>query len=94
MYGTAAVLGRFVHNFFFSFHLFEVMIRFPLLLNVVKSVWNPRKMILYTGLLLLIFMFVFTVFSYRIFYDSYNAGFCDSMWICFLSTLDSAFKYD
>ncbi|CAD8111133.1 unnamed protein product [Paramecium sonneborni] len=94
MYGTAAVLGRFVHNFFFSFHLFEVMIRFPLLLNVVKSVWNPRKMILYTGLLLLIFMFVFTVFSYRIFYDSYDAGFCDSMWVCFLSTLDSAFKYD
>lgn len=94
MYGAAAVLGRFVHYFFYSFHLFEVMIRFPLLLNVVKSVWNPRKMILYTGLLLLIFMFVFTVLSYRVFFDSYEPGFCDSMWICFLSTLDSAFKYD
>lgn len=70
------------------------MIRFPLLLNVLKSVWKPKSMILYTGLLLLIFMFVFTVFAYRFLYDSYNHGFCDSMWICFLSTLDSAFKYD
>lgn len=42
MYGAAAVLGRFLHPFFFSFHLFEVMIRFPVLLNVVKSVWIPK----------------------------------------------------
>ena len=42
MYGAAAVLGRFFHPFFFSFHLFEVMIRFPVLLNVVKSVWIPK----------------------------------------------------
>lgn len=94
LYGMAAVLGRFLHPFFFAFHLFEVLIRFPVLLNVVKSVWIPKEQILYTGLLLLIFMYVFTVFSYLILYDSHKPNFCETMWTCFLTVLDSAFKYD
>ena len=51
-------------------------------------------MIAYTGLLLLIFMYCFTVFGYLVLYDNYSKGFCDSMWICFLCTIDTAFFYD
>lgn len=43
LYGAAAVFGTLYHPFLFAFHLFEVLIRFPVLLNVVKSVWIPRK---------------------------------------------------
>ena len=67
-YGAAAVFGTIVHPFFFAFHLFEVLIRFPVLLNVVKSVWQPRKQILYTGLLFIIMMYVFSLFAYVILY--------------------------
>lgn len=31
LYGAAAVFGTILHPFFFAFHLFEVLIRFPVL---------------------------------------------------------------
>ena len=39
VYGFTAFLGTFYHPFFFAFHLFDVLVRYPLLLNVVKAVW-------------------------------------------------------
>ncbi len=41
-YGTLAVLGTAIHPFFFTFHLTEILIRYPTLKNVVKSVYIPR----------------------------------------------------
>ena len=39
-------------------------------------------------------MYVFTLFAYIMFNDSYPEGFCDSTWGCFLTTMDVSFKYD
>ena len=74
-YGAAAVFGTLIHPFFFAFHLFEVLIRFPVLLNVVKSVWQPKKYILYTFLLFILIMYVFSIFAYIVFFDSYKPGY-------------------
>lgn len=41
-YGALAVIGTVVHPFFFSFHLTEILIRYPTLKNVVRSVWEPK----------------------------------------------------
>lgn len=39
IYGLTAVIGTIYTPFFFAFHLFDVLVRFPVLLNVVKAVW-------------------------------------------------------
>lgn len=38
VYGITAVIGTFISPFFFAFHLFDILVRYPDLLNVVKSV--------------------------------------------------------
>ena len=38
-FGAAAIAGVVFHKFLFGFHLFDVMVRYPVLLNVVKAVW-------------------------------------------------------
>mmetsp|Transcript_1425 Transcript_1425/g.217 ORF Transcript_1425/g.217 Transcript_1425/m.217 type:complete len:114 (+) Transcript_1425:99-440(+) len=42
-YGVMALLGIFSHPFFFTFHLTEIMMRYPSLKNVLKSVYEPRE---------------------------------------------------
>lgn len=41
-YGALAVIGTVLHPFFFSFHLTEILIRYPTLKNVIRSVWEPK----------------------------------------------------
>jgi hypothetical protein len=36
------MLGLFKHNFFYCFHMTEIIIRYPTLKTVVACVWNPR----------------------------------------------------
>jgi hypothetical protein len=36
------MLGLFQHNFFYCFHMTEIIIRYPTLKTVVACVWNPR----------------------------------------------------
>jgi hypothetical protein len=42
-YGVLAVLGTFVHPFFFCFHLSEILLRFPTLKSVVRAVYEPGE---------------------------------------------------
>lgn len=42
-YGVLAVMGVVIHPFFFTFHLTEIMLRYPSLKNVLKSVYEPRR---------------------------------------------------
>jgi hypothetical protein len=48
MYAFCAALGLAVSPFFFFFHLFDTIVRFPVLQNVIKAVWGPKKSILFT----------------------------------------------
>jgi inositol 1,4,5-triphosphate receptor type 1/inositol 1,4,5-triphosphate receptor type 3 len=41
-YGIFAIIGTIKHPFFFAFHLTSILIRYPTLKNVIRSVYEPR----------------------------------------------------
>lgn len=86
-YGVLAVFGTFFHPFFFTFHLTEILIRYPTLKNVIKSVYIPRKQFYLTFILFLILVYSFTILSYHFFYKDYYSN-CDTMLGCFLMNFD------
>ncbi|EAR98945.2 MIR domain protein (macronuclear) [Tetrahymena thermophila SB210] len=90
-YGVLAVLGTFYHPLFFTFHLTEILIRYPTLKNVIKSVYIPRKSFYLTFILFVIFIYSFTVLAYNFFYTDYQ-GNCDRMEVCFFLNFDWTFK--
>jgi hypothetical protein len=94
IYGLTAIVGLSYTPFFFVFHLFDVLVRFPDLLNVVRSVWIPRKPIIYTYFLFLVLLYVFALFGYYWLRESFPSNFCDSVFICLITTIDRCFKYD
>jgi len=91
LYGAFAVLGTVVHPFFLTFHLTEVLIRYPTLQDVVRSFWEPKKALGLTFVLFVILEYFFTLIAYRFFYEDYG-GNCESTIHCFLYTFDYTFK--
>ena len=93
LYGFSAIIGLTITPFFFSLHLLDVMVRFPLLQNVLKSIWNPRKSLLLTFMLFQMMNYFFSLIGYFSLDDDYQ-GACPSTWVCFLTAVDKAFKVD
>ena len=91
IYGVTAIIGTTVSPFFFAFQLFEVLVRFPVLLNVVKAVWIPKKAIMFTLFLFIILMYVFTLFAYYFLYESYLPGYDNIYKIGIVNRLGNAF---
>ncbi|EGR30411.1 MIR domain protein [Ichthyophthirius multifiliis] len=94
IYGITAIVGLSYTPFFFVFHLFDILVRFPELLNVVRSVYIPRKPIMYTYFLFLVLLYVFSLFGYYWLRESFPPTFCESVFTCLLTTFDKCFKYD
>ncbi|CAD8059333.1 unnamed protein product [Paramecium primaurelia] len=90
-YGALAVIGTVLHPFFFSFHLTEILIRYPTLKNVIKSVWEPKQQLALTLVLFIILVYVYGLIAYTFFFEDY-AGKCQSTLFCFLFTFDWTFK--
>lgn len=67
VYGLAAFAGTLVHPLFFAFHLFDILLASPLLLNVVQAVWRPKGALFLTIILFLVLMYIFSTFSYLYF---------------------------
>ncbi|KAL4438749.1 hypothetical protein ABPG74_013422 [Tetrahymena malaccensis] len=91
-FGLLAILATFVHPFFFAFHLTECFLRYPTLRNVLKSIYDPKIGLVLTFILILLFMYFFTVFGYLVFNDSYSDR-CDSLYLCFFESFDQNYKY-
>jgi hypothetical protein len=94
IYGCTAIVGTIYNPFLFAFHLFDVLVRYPVLLNVVKAVWQPKKAIMFTLFLFIVLMYVFSLIAYYWLYESYDRGYCDSTWVCLLTAIDRSFKSD
>lgn len=94
IYGLTAIIGVLIKPFFFLFHLFDVLVRFPDLLNVVKSVWIPKKAIMFTYFLFIVLMYAFTLIGYYYLRVSYPSNFCESTFVCLLTAFDRSFKSD
>ncbi|KAL4453083.1 hypothetical protein ABPG74_015314 [Tetrahymena malaccensis] len=92
-----AVLGIF--NFaFIALLLLDFFIRNPLLRNVFKAVWVPRKQLFYTMVVYLLLQYFFAILGYFTIYEQLNGGndvnLCDDLWQCFSMIVDMTFKND
>lgn len=67
IYGVSAIIGTTITPFFFAFHLFDVIVRFPELKFVIMSVWIPKKSIGLIFGLFLTLLYVFSLISYFFF---------------------------
>lgn len=90
IYTALAVLAL-LHPLFIAYLLFDIFVRFPLLLYVVKSLWRPKIQICLTMALFIIFQYYFTLAAYYIFYDTFEDH-CEDLYQCFSLILDSTFK--
>ena len=89
-----SVLGTFVTPLFFSFHLLDVLYRYPSLQNVIKSITLPKESLLVSFLFLLIIVYFFGIVAYAYFYFDFNPGECENLFECFCAVFDKGFKSD
>ncbi|XP_047662988.1 inositol 1,4,5-trisphosphate receptor type 1 isoform X4 [Tachysurus fulvidraco] len=71
LYLIICVLGVFVHVFFYSLLLFDLIYREETLLNVIKSVTRNGRSIVLTAVLALILVYLFSIVGYIIFKDDF-----------------------
>lgn len=90
-YGTLAILGLVLHPFCFTFHLTEIMMRYPTLKNVLRSIYEPRQQLFITFVLLCVLEYMASITIYMLFSDNFG-GNCESMLYCFLIAFDQTFK--
>lgn len=92
-YVILAVIGTFVHPFFFAFHLFDIVKRKQALTNVLKAITGQFQSLFWTFALFLIIEYVFALIGYYWLKSDFE-GNCPSLLICFLNTFDQGFKND
>ncbi|XP_034541174.1 inositol 1,4,5-trisphosphate receptor type 2 isoform X3 [Notolabrus celidotus] len=66
-YAIICVLGLFVHEFFYSFLLFDLVIREETLLNVIKSVTRNGRSIILTAVLAIFLVYFFSIIGFLFF---------------------------
>ncbi|XP_072241681.1 inositol 1,4,5-trisphosphate-gated calcium channel ITPR2 isoform X3 [Leuresthes tenuis] len=71
-YAIVCVLGLFVHEFFYSFLLFDLVIREETLLNVIKSVTRNGRSILLTALLAIFLVYFFSIIGFLFLKDDFR----------------------
>ncbi|XP_056908962.1 inositol 1,4,5-trisphosphate receptor type 2 isoform X1 [Takifugu flavidus] len=71
-YAIICVLGLFVHEFFYSFLLFDLVIREETLLNVIKSVTRNGRSIILTAILALFLVYFFSIIGFLFLKDDFR----------------------
>ena len=61
LYGFFAVIATFEHPFFFAFHTAEVIIRYPTMINIIKSFWQPKTAIFLAFVLIVMTNYFFSI---------------------------------
>uniref|UniRef100_A0A7N4NHZ2 Inositol 1,4,5-trisphosphate receptor n=1 Tax=Sarcophilus harrisii TaxID=9305 RepID=A0A7N4NHZ2_SARHA len=70
-YVLVCMLGLFVHEFFYSFLLFDLVYREETLLNVIKSVTRNGRSIILTAVLALILVYLFSIIGFLFLKDDF-----------------------
>lgn len=91
LYMSFSILGIAGFTLFFSLHLLDVIYRFPSLQNVIMSIVLPRKSLILTFILILILIYLFSIWAFLGFYNFYD-GNCNSMIMCIKTTFDQGIK--
>uniref|UniRef100_A0A8D0AYY2 Inositol 1,4,5-trisphosphate receptor n=1 Tax=Sander lucioperca TaxID=283035 RepID=A0A8D0AYY2_SANLU len=71
-YAIICVLGLFVHEFFYSFLLFDLVIREETLLNVIKSVTRNGRSIILTAVLAIFLVYFFSIIGFLFLKDDFR----------------------
>eukprot|EP00062_Callorhinchus_milii_P022695 gi/632980746/ref/XP_007907206.1/ PREDICTED: inositol 1,4,5-trisphosphate receptor type 2 isoform X2 [Callorhinchus milii] len=71
VYVIVCTLGLFVHEFFYSFLLFDLVYREETLLNVIKSVTRNGRSIILTAVLALILVYLFSIVGFLYLQDDF-----------------------
>uniref|UniRef100_A0A3Q3J9U7 Inositol 1,4,5-trisphosphate receptor n=1 Tax=Monopterus albus TaxID=43700 RepID=A0A3Q3J9U7_MONAL len=71
-YAIICVLGLFVHEFFYSFLLFDLVIREETLLNVIKSVTRNGRSIILTAVLAIFLVYFFSIMGFLFLKDDFR----------------------
>ncbi|XP_011870190.1 PREDICTED: inositol 1,4,5-trisphosphate receptor isoform X7 [Vollenhovia emeryi] len=71
LYLAFCILGIFMHPFFYSVLLFDVVYREETLLNVIKSVTRNGRSIILTAVLALILVYMFSIIGFMFFKDDF-----------------------
>jgi hypothetical protein len=101
LYFGISFLGFYTHEIYYSFHLLDVVVRFPTLTNVIRSVTLNAEQLLMTGLLAFIIIYIYSTISFFYLQDTvydYAVNEFDSDWVgeskcntmfeCFTTMLD------
>lgn len=59
------------HPFFLGFHLADIIIRSPLLKNLLRAIYEPREQLLLALLLFFTVIYVFTLVSFGFLFDDF-----------------------
>ena len=94
LYICCGVLGIFVHPFFYSILLTEVVLRFKLLQSIINAVWGPRIQLAYTFLLFWIIVYLFAIYAYETKEYQFETSHLTHLYHYLFRVYDITFKYD
>lgn len=80
------------YYFLFAYHLLETARRSSTLTNLLLAIWNPRKQLIVTLFLFILFEYYFIIFIYLYMYDNLQDDSCYSFDRCFFTIGDNAYK--
>lgn len=86
-----AILGLSLHNFFFSYHLIMFIRTQPILKNVLKAVYNPRKQLIFIFAFFILLEYFYALLVYYFFYDQMPDNSCESVFICLATIYTNTF---
>jgi len=86
-----SVAGIFTRGYAYCFHLFHVIVGNDILLRVLRAITKNGISLLWVGLLGVIIIYVYSIFAFAFFRNDFpndDGLFCDTMWECFLASLN------
>ena len=86
-----SLLGLFVHNFFFAFHLIEFIKTQPILRNVLKAVYEPLSQLVFIFIFFIILVYFYSLIIFYFFYDIMPENSCSSVVICLAAIYSNTF---
>jgi len=95
IYAVLAVLGVFIHPFFYAPLCLELLNKFKSLRNFLRAITDPWKQLMYTLILFLIIEYIFSLIAFLKFYMYFdtNGKMCQDLFICFLMVVDMTMKF-
>ena len=88
---AASVAGVFTSGYFFAFHVLHIIVRNNLLGRVLQSVTKNGRALLWVAALAAVVIYVFTIFEFAFYRGSFYPAtplLCDTLWECYITTLD------